>query len=96
MSVVCDVASNAILGSAVEPICAVPWQGNYSLSSKSAPASYRDAYGHTVNNVAPVVVESSLCGLVKDEDDWNLGDISLARNADECANLQVDFIAMQT
>lgn len=38
--------------------------------------------GDVVDGVPPVQVESGMAGVVGDDDDWNLGDIPLSKDAD--------------
>lgn len=50
-----------------------------------------DTYGDTVADIATAVAGSSVSGLLKDDDDWNLGDTRLYKNADERTILLADF-----
>lgn len=50
-----------------------------------------NAYGDTIDDVAPVTAGSGLSCLVEDDDDWNSDDIALPRNADVCTCLRFNF-----
>lgn len=55
-----------------------------------------DTYGDTVDNIVRVVYGSSVSGPLEEDEDWNLGYISLSKNADVRASLPVDFTAIKT
>lgn len=55
-----------------------------------------DVYGDTFDDVALVAAGSGVSGLIEDDDDWNLGEISLSRNANVRASLDVEFRTIQT
>lgn len=66
-----------------------------SFGFGSASTLVRDSYGYTVYAAAPVAACSSVFGLVEVDDDWNLGNIPLSRNADVCRSLRVNVTAIQ-
>lgn len=89
-------SGNVIPGSEVELLRAVRWHGPGSPGFESASNLVRDTYGNTVDDVALDVAGSSVSGLVDDNEDWNVGEIQLSKNADARASLLVDFMAIQT
>lgn len=93
MSAGCDDAGNLIHGSEYEPMRAVRWQGHGS-GFESASTLVSDTYGDTIDDVVSVVAVSLESALLEEDDDWNLGEISLSRNDDVHASLRGDFTAI--
>lgn len=89
-------AGKAIPESEVEFIRAVRWHRHVTLCLESVSTLFCEMYLGPVNEVVPVVASSALFGLVKDEDDWNLGNLPLSMNSDVRAILRVYFTAIQT
>lgn len=89
-------AGNDRAASEVEPMCSVRWRGHDSLSFENAFTLDPNTYGDTVNDVIPVVAADWLAGLLENEDNRNMGDIPLSRNAEVRACLHVTFTAIET
>lgn len=95
MSAKCDAAENTITGSDVEAMPAGPCQSPGSLVLERASTFVRGSYGNTVDDVVLIIACSLASDVVEDEEEWNLGDIQLLRNADLGASLRVDFMVNQ-
>lgn len=86
---------NAIPGSEVESLCALHWRGRGSIGLESASTSFGETYGGTVDDPAPVLPGSLVCGIVENDDHENFGDILLSSIEDVRASLRVEFWAIQ-
>lgn len=69
--------------------------GHGPFSFESAATLVQDTYVDIVDDIVPVVVVICVSGLVEDEDDFNLSDLSLSRTADVCTSPRVDFTTTQ-
>lgn len=81
--------------SAAEPMRVVRWQGFGSLGFKGGSIIVGDGCDDNVDNVAQVTAGTEVSGVVEDEEDWNVGDISLSRNAEVSMSVHVEFQAIQ-
>lgn len=72
------------------------WQARGSLSSQGSLVMAHNAYGDTMDDVAPVEDDRAVSGLVEDNGDWNLGEIPISRREKVCTSLRADFTIIQT
>lgn len=91
-----DSVANSVPRSKVKSLHDIRRRGYGSFGSESASTLVCHTYGDTVVDAAPGVGSSAPSGLADDDDDWNLSDIPLSRNATVRTSLHVDFTAIQT
>lgn len=63
---------------------------------RDADILVEEAYGGVVGDVSPVEVEIVMNCIVGDNDNWDLSNIPLSRDADVCEALPVYFKAIQS
>lgn len=68
-----------ILGDDVELFCVVHWRGSLHIRFSDADVMVREVYGDVVGEDAPVESESYIAGVVEDDDEWDLGDITFSK-----------------
>lgn len=72
------------------------WRDYGSLGFEGASTFVWDTNGDTVVNAVPFVVGKSVSSLDEDDNDWNLGKITLSSNADTHTSSSLDVLAIQT
>lgn len=90
-----DSVGSAVPGSAVEPMNLAGRRGYGSLGVESTSTLLRGRNGDTFDDVSSITPDISVSGLVEQDDDWNLDEIWLSKNADVPESLHVDFTVIQ-
>lgn len=91
-----DSVCNSTPLSEVDPTPFVRWLGRGSPGFESASIVTGHAYGDNVDSVSLVYADSGAFSLVDNDDDWNLGDMPLSRNASVHTSHCVDISIIHT
>lgn len=88
-------AGNIIPGSEVKVMCVMCEQGHGSVGFEDASICFMICMAKRSTLFAPVVPGRGFSGLLGHDNAWNLGYVSLSRNADLFMSLHIEFTATQ-